>query len=130
MANTSIEDFGAYEQFGLSYRLSQTAAFREKAAEKHPHDTRNYKAIELLSELIDQTPSQSTIKGLNDAIIAYEFSCAGVEFDIDPPPFETKVSASLGAIGFSWHPKNIDEVVAALTTDAHVATDEVKAMQV
>ena len=107
---------------GLSCRQA-AGRFGVRAAS----DTRNTKAVELLSDLYSQTPSPLAVKSLNDAIVEYEAACADVAFDSDPPPFEPRVSASLSSIGFGWHPKNIDEVLTVLATDARLAMGEVTA---
>jgi hypothetical protein len=117
----------AYEEFGLDHRLSQTAEFRRQKAEAYPHDTRNAKAVDLLSALSGSTPSPLVVTALNDAIVDYESTAEDVEFGFDPPPFESRVSASLSSIGFGWHPENIDEVLTVLATDARLAMDEVAA---
>lgn len=127
MSKILLETYDRYEEFGLDHRLGETAAYRKRCSEKYPADVRNYKAIDLIEKLAGQTPSPLAVKELNDAIAEYEAAAESVEFDSDPPPFEPKVSASFGSIGFSWFPKNIDEVVTALTTDARLATEEVKA---
>jgi hypothetical protein len=116
----------AYEEFGLDHRLSQTAEFRRQKAEEYPHDTRNAKAVDLLSALSGGTPSPLVVAAFNDAIVEYESTAEDVEFGFDPP-FESRVSASLSSIGFGWHPKNIDEVLTVLATDARLAMDEVAA---
>jgi hypothetical protein len=119
----------AYEEFGLDHRLSQIAEFRRQKAEEYPHDARNAKAVDLLSALSGSTASPLAVKSLNDAIVQYETACADVFFDSEPPPFESRVSASLSSIGFGWHPNNIDEVLTALATYARLAMDEVAAAQ-
>lgn len=123
----TLVTFDAYEEFGLVHRLTQTAEFRERTAEKYPDDTRNAKAVDLLNVLRQQNPSLLAVKSLNDAIVEYDAAREGVDFDSEPPPFEPKVSAHLDSIGFGWHPKNIDEVLLVLTTDARLATNEVTA---
>jgi hypothetical protein len=119
----------AYEEFGLDYRLSQTTEFRRQKAEEYRHDTRNAKAVDLLSALSGSLPSPLVVTALNDAIVEYESTAKDVEFGFGPPPFEAKVSGTLGAIGFRWHPKNIDEVLTALTADAHLAAAEVASVR-
>lgn len=114
----------AFEEFGLEYRLSQTAEYRRRVAERYPHDAaRSERAIELLNILAGQEPSTKAMMALNDAILTYDSWCEGRVFDSDPPPFATRVSASLSSIGFSWLPNNIDEVVSVLATDATLSMD-------
>lgn len=117
----------AFEEFDLYYRLSRTAQFRQEKSKKHPEDTRNAKAVDLLLNLMGGQASPDAEKGLSDAIIEYETACADVVFDAETPPFEQRVGETLGSIGFSWTPKTFEEVVTALTTDAQLATEEVKA---
>ncbi|MET4802511.1 hypothetical protein [Bradyrhizobium sp. LB11.1] len=125
MTRITLEVYSAYDEFGLIHRLNEVARYRQESSEKFPHDTRNAKAVDLINNLLGQTPSPLAVKALNDAIVEYDERCRGVEFDSNPPPFEPKVSTSLGSIGFGWHPKGIDEVLTVLATDARLAAGEV-----
>ncbi len=112
--------------FDLSYELQKTLDYRRGVSERFPDDTRNYKAIDTIEMLMAQEPSNDGLQQLQIAINNYDTAHEGYSDD-EAPRLEANVSASLGAIGFSWHPKDISDVVSAITTDAQIAAKDVLA---
>ncbi|ABE61223.1 hypothetical protein Nham_0327 [Nitrobacter hamburgensis X14] len=108
--------------FDLSYALQQTLEFRQRTAERHQNDGRNYTAIALIEKLLSETPSADKLESLREAFEAYENEELLAVIDVDnPAPLNNTITGRLGSIGFTWHPAGIDEVVHGIAMEARLA---------
>ncbi len=104
----------------LSFELTRTAEWRDAMATKYSYDTRNTHAAALLRQLAEQEGSSDFGRRFEAAHEAYENAYDGLDsmgpdaIANDVARVSELISCEMRAIGFSWSPKHVDEVIERL----------------
>ncbi len=103
----------------IAHDLDKTIIWRREKVERHPEDVRNQTAIEICERLKGQAASAAASARLAELEQQYLDLAAGFEtYDEDLPVNHDETYRS---IGFSFHPKHVDELVASLSRDYEAA---------
>jgi hypothetical protein len=87
--------------------LEHTIAFRKRTSEKYSSDTRNPRAVQQLTQLLD------SVGNIPDPLLI-AFGKA-----LDAEPDDKAIDSYMRAIGFKWAPSSAAELVQSFINDPH-----------
>jgi hypothetical protein len=116
----------------IAFKLSETAEWRDRKAERFPEDPRNVASSARLRTLAAQELSAEAASKYSDARAAYEDAFDGIDEIVGIEQYlgeesrvDSALSEDLRGVGFTWTPHHIDEVALSFAEIYQAAAEAV-----